>query len=382
MSQQPTGRPGREVAGAYYREVVGPLLGRELPRLPHAAGRLGSGSDVLGLDDARSRDHDWGLRLALLVDERDQAVLPVIRNVLDAGLPDTFAGLPTRFATTWDPLPVHQVEVMTVGGFAASRLGLNPLAGLSSIGWLTLIGQSVLEVTAGPVYADTTTELSRLRQALDWYPPDVERYVLACGWQRVAQRLPFVGRTADTGQPLQSVLLSAGLASDLLSQAFLLHRAWEPYEKWRGALAARLPGAARLLSVLQSAATAAGWADRESALAEAAELLASVQRHRGLPAPDVVVTSFFDRPYRIISGELITGLLAQITDPELTRLPVRAGSVGQWADCADVLSGPGPRSALAAAYQAWQDPAGPGSQDPAAAAVPAAAAQASAGQPG
>jgi hypothetical protein len=322
---------------------------------------------VLGLDDARSRDHDWGLRLVLLVDEGDQAVLPVIRSVLDAGLPDTFAGLPTRFATTWDPATAHRVEAMTVGGFAASRLGRNPLAGLSSIGWLTLIGQSVLEVTAGQVYADTTAELSRLRQALAWYPPDVERYVLACGWQRVAQRLPFVGRTADTGQPLQSVLLSAGLASDLLSLAFLLHRAWEPYEKWRGALAARLPGAARLLAVLQSAATAAGWADRESALAEAAELLASVQRHRGLPAPDVVVTSFFDRPYRIISGELITGLLAQITDPELVRLPVLAGSAGQWADCVDIMSDPGPRSALAAAYQAWQDPAGPGSLAPPAA---------------
>jgi hypothetical protein len=348
-------RPGGAVAAAYYREVVGPLIGRELPGLRHAAARLGSGSDVLGLDDARSRDHDWGLRLTLLVDEADRAALPAVSDLLARGLPDTFAGLPARFATTWDPAVAHRVEVATVGDFAASRLGANPLAGLSSRDWLTLTGHSVLEVTAGPVYADTTTELGPLHRVLAWYPPDVERYVLACGWQRLEQRMPFVGRTADTGQPLQSVLLSAGLAGDLLSLAFLLHRRWEPYEKWREAVAARLPGAAGLLGLLRTAATAAGWADRESALAAAVEALAAVQRRRGLPTPDVVVTPFFDRPYRIVSGGLAAGLLAEITDPDLADLTVRAGSVAQWADCVDVLAHPGHRAALGAVYGAWRD---------------------------
>jgi len=62
--------PGAELAAAFHREVVGPLLARELPRLRYAAARLGSGSDVLGLDDAMSRDHDWGCRLTLLVCRR------------------------------------------------------------------------------------------------------------------------------------------------------------------------------------------------------------------------------------------------------------------------------------------------------------------------
>ena len=52
--------PGRELARQFHADVVGPLLAESMPRLRYAAGRLGSGSDVLGLDDAMSRDHDWG----------------------------------------------------------------------------------------------------------------------------------------------------------------------------------------------------------------------------------------------------------------------------------------------------------------------------------
>lgn len=348
-----TEESGRELGAAFHREVVGPLLRRELPGLRYAAARLGGGSDVLGLDDAMSRDHDWGLRLTLLVDEADRAAGQPVRDLLARGLPDRFRGRPARFATTWDAAVSPRVEVATVADFAAARLGVSPLAGLSAVDWLTLTGQSVLEITAGPVYADATTELAVLRSALAWYPPDVERYVLACGWRRLAQRMPFVGRTAQTGQELSSRLLCAGLVSDLISLAFLLSRRWQPYEKWREALFARLPVAAGLTDPLRRAVTAEGWADREAALAQAVEALAEVQRRAGLPTPAVPVTRFFDRPYRTASDDLGGLLLAQITDPLLTRLGVQAGSVAQWADSVDVLSEAGRRAALAAAYRAW-----------------------------
>lgn len=350
------GGSGAQVGAAFHREVVGPLLAREFPGLRYAAARLGSGSDVLGLDDARSRDHDWGLRLTVLVDEADADAVAPAGRALDRLLPEQFGGLPVRFATTWDPACTHRVQVDTVGRFALGRLGVSPLAGpagLSTVDWLTLTGQAVLEVTAGPVYADATTELAVLRRRLAWYPPDVERYVLACGWARLEERMPFIGRTADTGQPLQSRLLSAELASDVISLAFLLHRQWEPYEKWRGAMLARLPSGADLVGPLEAASGAAGWRDREAGLAAAVEVLAGVQRRAGLPTPDTVVTPFFDRPYQTITGALAELLLAEVSDPVLSRLHVRAGSVAQWADSVDVMAHPVRRVALAAAYRAW-----------------------------
>ena len=93
---------GGELARVFHAEVVGPLLTHAMPRLRYAAGRLGSGSDVLGLDDAMSRDHDWGCRLTLLVDEADRAAVPQVSQLLERELPRSYRGFPVRFPVTWD----------------------------------------------------------------------------------------------------------------------------------------------------------------------------------------------------------------------------------------------------------------------------------------
>jgi hypothetical protein len=345
---------GAELARRFFAEAVEPLLRRDLPGLGYAAGRLGSGSDVLGLDGAMSRDHDWGCRLTLLVDDDSSDQAPRISRMLEAGLPERFAGFPVRFPVTWDSSVAHRVEVATVADFTTSRLGVDATGGLSALDWLSVTGQSVLEVTAGPVFTDRTRTLASLRSRLTWYPPDVERYVLAAGWQRLCQLLPMVGRTAEAGDELGSRLLSSGLAQDLVWLAFALSRRWMPYAKWRGTVFRSLPIAARLGSLLDAAA-APGWRERENALAAACEALLDSQRERGLPAPKSAVIPFFDRPYRTVDGAVPHELLAGVRDPDVARLPPMVGSIEQWVDCVDVLSSPGRRAALQVAYRAWAD---------------------------
>jgi Domain of unknown function (DUF4037) len=344
---------GAELARSFFSVVVEPLLGRAWPRLKYAAGRLGSGSDVLGLDDAMSRDHDWGCRLTLLVDEHDRDQVPQITRLLEAELPERHGEFPVRFPVTWDASVSHQVEVATVAGFAASRLGVDPTGGLSAVDWLTVTGQSVLEVTAGPVFADRTRALAAVRALLAWYPPDVERYVLAAGWQRLCQLMQMVGRTAESGDELGSRLLSAKLAGDLVGLAFALSRRWAPYDKWRGTVFRSLPVAPALGPLLDAAAAVPCWRDRENALAGACEVLLDVQRERMLPAPGSAVVPFFDRPFRTVDQAVPRGLLTGITDPDVARLPPLVGSVEQWIDSVDVLSASGRRASLQSAYQAW-----------------------------
>ena len=347
--------PGGELARNFHADVVGPLLARAMPRLRYAAGRLGSGSDVLGFDDEMSRDHDWGCRLTLLVDGPDRDAVPQVSLLLERELPEFYRGFPVRFPLTWDPSLSHKVEIATVAEFAASRLGIDPTAGLSVLDWLILTGQSVLEVTAGPVFADRTAELAQVRATLRWYPPDIERYVLAAGWQRLSQEMPMVGRTAEHGDELGSRLLSTRLAGDLMWLAFTLSRQWPPYPKWRGTAFRALPVAADLAGLL-TAAAAPDWRDRESALADACETLLDAQRARGLPAPASAVIPFWDRPYRTVDQAVHESLRSAITDPDVSGLPA-IGSVEQWVSSVDVLSSPARRAALQTAYQAW---AGPG----------------------
>lgn len=345
--------PGAGLSRGFYAEIVAPILAESLPGLRYAAARLGTGSDVLGLDDAISRDHDWGCRLTLLVDSADGDLVLSIGEVLERRLPRDYRGHPVRFAASWDPRPAHRVEVATVGGFAASRLGVDPVGGLSAVDWVLLTGQSVLEVTAGSVFADRTAELTQVRQLLRWYPPDVERYVLAAAWRRLERQLSFVGRIAERGDELGSVMLCAELASDLMWLAFALCRRWPPYAKWRGTVFRSLPIAADLAGPLHAAVTAGGWRAREDALATGIEVLMAAQHALGLPVPASGSTRCWARSYRTLNTQIWTDLLAGITDPEVVALPRGIGCVERWVDGAGLLASPRRRAALHIAYRAW-----------------------------
>ncbi|MFE5311212.1 DUF4037 domain-containing protein [Isoptericola sp. NPDC056573] len=334
-----TATTGTGLARAFHDDVVRPLLVAWRPGLRYAAGRLGSGSDVLGLDDETSRDHDWGLRLTLLADDEDVAAVDAH---LEAALPAEHAGLPVRFATTWDPVVRHRVEVATPRGFAASRLGLDPTTDLDAAGWLALTGQSVLEVTAGAVFHDGPGELTAIRARLAWYPDDVWLHVLAAEWARIGQELPFVGRTGVRGDDAGSRVLAARLAGSLLRLGLLLERRWPPYPKWLGTAFAGTPSAQTAGPHLDRALAATTWQERDAALGAACDALHERQREVGLPALDGPATeAFFDRPSRGLRG--VPELLGGAAGDAVRGLPA---AVEQWVDAVDVLTDARRRVAL------------------------------------
>ena len=340
MSEAHSRVSGRELAEHFHREAVRPILAELLPPGSWAAARLGSGSDVLGLDDAVSQDHDWGCRLTVVLTAPRAGSVDRIDEALERALPGSFSGRPVRFATTWDPQVRHRVEVVTASDLAVSRLGLDPTRGLQPADWLVLTGQSVLEVTAGPIFEDSPGVLAPLHAALRWYPHDVWLYVLASGWSRLTQEMPFVGRAADVGDDIGSHVLSARLVRDVMHLAFLLERRWPPYAKWLGTAFRDLPLGPPLAPTLEEALSPGGWRLREAGLATALDQLRERQRELGLPVAAEAVIPFHDRPYRTANPEMATALVAAITDPEVTALPVGLGSVEQWSDNVDLLTSP------------------------------------------
>lgn len=329
-----TGGPGLLLARHYFREAVEPLLARWCGGVSYAAARVGAGSDVLGLDDAMSRDHDWGLRLQLFVADADVAA---VSAALDAHLPETFRGHPTRFRFTGTAADRVGIDVGTVARFAHDRLGFDPSRGVTTPDWLSLSGQAVLEVVSGEVFADGPGELTRLREALAWYPDDVWRYVVACDWHRLDQELPLMGRAGDRGDELGSRVIAARLVDVVVHLAFLLSRAWPPYAKWRGTVLSRLPAGRAIRADLEAALAADGWVERTEALRRSMERLAEVQRDAGLPMCAPVVVPFWDRPYLHVEPALVPALLGSVQDAAVRGLPLGVGGIDQRTDNVDVL---------------------------------------------
>lgn len=174
--------PAAELSGAFYAEVVRPLLaGRS-----HAAALLGWGSDVLGYDTERSTDHGWGPRLLVFLDGEDG--IEELERLLAARLPERFRGWPVRFG--WDAVEAtHHVTVTTLPQWLVDQLGVDATAGMSVLDWLLTPQQRLLGVVAGAVHADDSGTLGELRQILSWYPDEVSRWLLACQWHRLAQEV-------------------------------------------------------------------------------------------------------------------------------------------------------------------------------------------------
>ncbi|WP_258046074.1 DUF4037 domain-containing protein [Leifsonia shinshuensis] len=335
---------GLELARTYFTDVVDPILSTRFPGLPFAAGRLGTGSDVLGLDDAVSRDHDWGLRLSLFVPEN---AVGDVAETIERALPDRFRGHPTRFAFTGQATARNHVDVGSVSAFLESRLGFDPRRGVEIRDWLSLSGQAALEVVAGPVFVDRSGDLSTARRALEWYPDDVWRYLLACDWARVAQELPLMGRAADVGDETGSRVIAARVAHIVMHLAFLLERRWPPYAKWLGTVFRTLPSGARLADPVAGIVGGTTLADRQNAAADALETLLDQQNGLGLTDVRRATVPFWDRPYLHPDPEIVRQLVAPIADPEVSALRPGPGSVEQVTDNVDLLMDPHARRALA-----------------------------------
>jgi hypothetical protein len=324
--------PGIELARAYYDEVAAPLIGD----VPHAAARLGWGSDVLGYDTERSTDHGWGPHLHVFV---DAAEVDAVRGRVFRGLPPEFRGWPTHFG--WDDTPEQPwVEVRPLYEWLIRHLGCDPRPRPSSLQWLLLPQQLLLGVVGGGVFHDDSGELTALRSELEWYPDDLWLWLLACQWQRIGQEEPFVGRTFEVGDALGSSVIASRLTRDVMRLCFLLERTYAPYSKWFGTAFSKLDAAAEVAPLLESGDLVGAYeavARRHNALGVTAEV-------------EPTRRPFYGRPFIVLHADRFAeACLARVQDPWLRSLP-RIGSIDQWSDSTDVLSKPALLPRLAAAY--------------------------------
>ncbi|WP_432967803.1 DUF4037 domain-containing protein [Dactylosporangium sp. CA-233914] len=333
----PTFIPGLELCHHLYTDAVRPLL----TGLPHAAARIGPGSEVLGHDTERSTDHDWGPRLELFVD-LNTADLAELTATLRDRLPKHIHGWPTSFeppharvrVMTPTTGPVHhRIHITDVATWSREHLGFDARHGATDTDWLATPTQLLAEATAGAVYHDDTGELTRLREHLAWYPEHLWRRVLAAQWTRIAAEEAFVGRTAEAGDDLGSRIVTARLARDVMRLSLLLARRYPPYSKWLGTAFAALPGVGAIAAALARAVDARDAGARQDALCDAYEAAGAWQNRLDLAPPvDATRRPYFDRPFPVIDA----GRFAEALDPGGSRV----GAIDQYTDSTDVLGQP------------------------------------------
>jgi hypothetical protein len=244
---------GLELCERFYREAVLPLIEHRTPQLVgrHAAGLIGYGSDVLGYDDDLSRDHEWGPRGLIWLQETDYArYARELDRVLAEELPLAYRGYSTRFVEdpaleVLVPAPSgqpgrHHVVITTVCRYLHVRLGLRSLPP-STIEWLCIPEQKLLEWTGGSIFCDPVGEITRARRELAYLPDAVWRFKLLYAWERIGH-VDVVALNALRGDTLSARLNLARLVEGIVHLVYLLNRRYRPgTPKWLSRAFDQLP---------------------------------------------------------------------------------------------------------------------------------------------
>lgn len=323
---------GLDLARSFYRDSVAPLL-----ECAHTASLIGEGSEVLGYDDARSRDHEWGPRLQLFVDSVD---VRRTQGAIAAGLPAEHCGFRTSWFSLIEGRSTHHIEISTTEQWLTARLPSIPREEVDSAAWLSIPQQHLLQLTAGEVFHDDLGNLTRLRDAFAWYPVNIWRWMIAAQWHLLGNVVPIIGRTLEHGDQRGARLHVSRACELMMEMAFLQERRYSPYAKWLGRAFGDLGAANELGPLLDHALR-----DTDPApIIDALVLLAGGHNNLGITAAVTPIISDFAvgindavRPYPVLNtSEFIDATVSSIEDPRLRDLP-RVGSIDQLTHADDLL---------------------------------------------
>jgi hypothetical protein len=283
--------PSLELSRMLYEEEIKPIMERRFPDLRYAAATLGMCSEVLGLDDEISMDHEWGPRVGIYLSETDHTryasdMMPVFQELL----PTKFKGFDMMWRKpgvdvhdTGETILYH-VSVGTVANALRFFGGITVLPP-QELDWLRASEQHLLEFTSGKVYRDDTGELTRARELLKYYPDNVLRFLLMQEWGAVGGDWVPIGRIGSRGDELGLRIQAARVALRLMRVAFMVSRRYFHYKKWFGTLLKELPLAGALEPVLLELLSEGRWQRVEEGIGEAASILLQQQNELGITPP-------------------------------------------------------------------------------------------------
>ena len=243
---------GLELSRAFYREWGEPMLREQFPELlPHlCCGLFGSGSECFGFDDGVSADHDFEPGFCIFLPGED-----VVDRRQEFLLERAYAKLPKEFMgyrrAALNPVGGARHGVLRTADFFTEHTG-SPDGSLTADQWLAVPEQGLAESVNGEVYFDGPGEVTRIREALRYYPEDVRRKKLAGHLLLMAQAGQYnYRRCLSHGETGAAQLAVIEFAKSAMAAVFLLNRRYQPYYKWSFRAMRALPEMAAVAELLE-----------------------------------------------------------------------------------------------------------------------------------
>jgi hypothetical protein len=343
--------PGLTLGEDFYREAAKPILDSRFPHLSYSSALIGWSSEVLGYDDLRSTDHNWGPRFLLFLSATDhERYTDQVSAALSEALPLEFRGYPTNFGVSVQgdqramerafTGPVHhKIDIDTLEAYFRRYLGYDLTREPTAVDWLAFSEHKLLAVTSGRVFHDGLSKLEDIRGKLTYYPRDVWLYILASQWAKISGEEAFAGRCAEVGDELGSMMIAARQVKSLMQLCFLMEKVYAPYSKWFGSAFSRLSCGPELGPILKSVALSGSWEERQKHLSEAYEFVARMHNSLGVTGQMRESVELHGRPYYVIrAGLFAAAIWKSVEKEEVCQLPFPLGSVNQLVDSTEILS--------------------------------------------
>jgi len=198
--------------------------------------------------------------------------------------------------------------------------------------------QRLLEVTSGKVFYDNIGELTKIREEITYYPPNVWKFKLLGLWEQISQEMAFVGRTGMKGDDLGSRIETMRLIRYIIKIAYVLNKQYIPYQKWFTIAFNRLPIAEELGLILEEIVIEDDWIKREELLCEAYLILLREQNKLNITPPiQLKPQSYFSRPQTVIKALKIVEELKKVIEEPLKSIKHPIGTINEFIDSVCIL---------------------------------------------
>lgn len=340
---------GLELNEKFSNEVVLKLINEFFPFLKnkYAIGLIGYGSDVLGYDDNISQDHEWGPRCHVWLEDNDyKKYTKEIDTMLNEKLPLNILGYSTRYVVNNElqvlvPAKkiedsIHHVAITTVSKYLKIQYEIDS-KNITSIDWLCIPEQKLLELTRGKIFHDPIGNITRERKKFEYFPDEIWRFKLLYAWQSI-DNLDVVAVCIKRGEILSAKLELNRIIERIIKLVFLLNRRYCPGTmKWISKEFASLPKLAKEIGMKLEECMNESNIDKCISIIEEIYLVL-LDEHNNLKITGRVrfEKSDYSRGLTSFSLKNVINALYQSLSPELQKLEVY-GACDQWITNDDIL---------------------------------------------